>query len=258
MSTLKSETLRTSDSTHSLRSRRSVYLERAVTGKNPVRHRIPARSVEALAQSEDSSRHSLGEGGSLIAKPTASPTINQNSKSQPALPPAETISTVEEWRPQPRKRNQIGQLVEVGDSGDGADELSVSFPEPNRIIFYGPSYFASWESVISRRFAELSLGIREVRELEIDTINKTATLSLVDNGKKVLRKIVEVYRGNRRPDLTVAYSPKLVRVVPRKVPRVRLFRYGKTEAIVLTPSGDDADVGQLELNSRGAVVFFHD
>ena len=30
------------------------------------------------------------------------------------------------------------------------------------------------------------------------------------------------------------------------------------EAIVLTPSGDDADVGQLELNSRGAVVFFHD
>jgi P-type E1-E2 ATPase len=117
---------------------------------------------------------------------------------------------------------------ELGDTDSGVDELSVSFPEPNRIIFYGPGYFTSWESGISRKFAELSLGIREVRELEIDTINKTVTLSLVENGKKVLRKIVEVYRGNRRPDLSVAYSHKLTRVVSSKIPRVRLFRYGKT------------------------------
>jgi hypothetical protein len=130
---------------------------------------------------------------------------------------------VEEWRPQPRKRPR-----ELGDSDSRADELSVSFPEPNRIMFYGPGYFGSWESGVSRRFAELSLGIREVRELEIDTINKTASLSLVENGRKVLRKIVEIYRGNRDPDFSVAYSPKLTRVFSSKIPRVRLFRYGKT------------------------------
>jgi heavy metal translocating P-type ATPase len=216
-----------------------------VSGKNAARYRTRPVSVEALGQGEGSSyrssdeagrqsgrslgeggsqsRRSLGEGGSLVAEPPASLTTNQNSLSVPAIPATGTISTVEEWRPQPRKR--VRELV---DSGSSTDDLSVSFPEANRIIFYGPSYFASWESGISRRFAELSLGIREVRELEIDTINKTATLSLVDNGKKVLRKIVEVYRGNRGPDFSVAYSPKLTRVVSRKIPRVRLFRYGKT------------------------------
>jgi heavy metal translocating P-type ATPase len=164
----------------------------------------------------------------FVAQPKAPLSADNGSGLEPAAPPIKVLPPPEEWRPQPRKRNQIGLQRESGNGTTGSNELSASVPESNRIIFYGPTYFASWESDITRNFAELSLGIREVRELEIDTINKTATLSLAENGKKVLRKIVQVYRGERRPDLSVTYSPQLIRVLSTKIPRVRLFRYGKT------------------------------
>ncbi|HEY4814132.1 MAG TPA: hypothetical protein VIH58_05605, partial [Chthoniobacterales bacterium] len=163
-----------------------------------------------------------------VAEPKAPQAADNGSDLEPAVPSIKVLPPPEEWRPQPRKRNQIGLARESDDGRTGNYELSASFPESNRIIFYGPTYFASWESDITRKFAELSLGIREVRELEIDTINKTATLSLAENGKKVLRKIVQVYRGKRRPDLSVTYSPQLIQVLSTKIPRVRLFRYGKT------------------------------
>ena len=147
---------------------------------------------------------------------------------KPAVPSIEALPTPEEWRPQPLKRNQISLQRDLGDSEKGSTEPAISFPEANRITFYGPAYFSSWESGTTRKFAELSLGIREVRELEIDTINNRATLSLADDGKKVLRKLIAVYRGERGPDLSVTYSPKLVRILSRKIPRIRLFRYGKT------------------------------
>jgi heavy metal translocating P-type ATPase len=163
----------------------------------------------------------------LAAKPQAALVTEESTRSEPLVPSLEAPA-MEEWRPQPRKRIQIGLLRELDNEGNGSTELSASFPEANRIIFYSPTYFASWESETTRRFAELSLGIREVRELEIDTINKTATLSLAHNQRKVIKKIVEVYRGKRGPDLSVTYSPTVIRVLSKKLPRVRLFRYGKT------------------------------
>ena len=179
----------------------------------------------------DSAPHNpldAGTGGNLLAEPQTPLAIRETSRPKPAIPSIEALPTREEWRPQPRNRNQVSLQRDLGDAGKESNELSVSFPEANRITFYSPAYFSSWESGITRKFAELSLGIREVTELEIDTINKRATLSLADNGKKVLRKLVAVYRGERGPDLSVTYSPKLVRILPGKIPRVRLFRYGKT------------------------------
>jgi len=162
-----------------------------------------------------------------VAKPSRP---RSDSYQNPHLEPSDgkALAGTEEWRPQPRKGDQDNLPQPIGDWADAASELSVSFSEPNRIVFYSPAFFTSWESDLTRRFAELSLGIREVRELEIDTVSKTATLSLADTGRKVLRKIVGVYRGERPPDLSVSYAPKLIRVLSRKIPRVRLFRYGKT------------------------------
>jgi heavy metal translocating P-type ATPase len=185
-------------------------------------------------------RPSLGKSGSgytekstlaqtlLVARlqPQASPT--QNSGPEPTVESSKAAPATEEWRLGIRKRNSSGLASGIGDASGVNRELSVSFSEPNRVIFYSPSHFASWESDLTREFAELSLGIREVRELEVDTVSKTATLSLSDTGKKVLRKIVSVYRGERAPDLSVTYSAKLIRILSRKIPRVRLFRYGKT------------------------------
>lgn len=151
----------------------------------------------------------------------------QNSGPKRLLGSAEAAPKMEEWRPGTRKRDG-NPLAALGDASINGRELSVSLPEPNRIVFYSPSHFASWESAITRKFAELSLGIREVREIEIDTYSKTATLSVTNTGKRVLRKIADVYRGERAPDLLVNYSPKLVRILSRQISRIRLFRYGKT------------------------------
>ena len=152
---------------------------------------------------------------------------SQNSGPKRSVESTETASKTEEWRPGLRQRNGNG-LAALGDAGISDRELSVSLCEPNRIVFYSPAHFASWESAITRNFAELSLGIREVREIEVDTFSKTATVSVIKTGKKVLRKIADVYQGERAPDLLVSYSPKLARILSRQVSRIRLFRYGKT------------------------------
>jgi len=152
---------------------------------------------------------------------------SQNSGPKRSVESTEAASKTEEWRPELRQRNGNG-LAALGDAGISDPDLSVSFCEPNRIVFYSPAHFASWESCVTRNFAELSLGIREVREIEIDTFSKTATLSVSKTGKKVLRKIADVYQGERAPDILVNYSPKLVRILSRQISRIRLFRYGKT------------------------------
>ncbi len=163
----------------------------------------------------------------LVAKLETTAASSQDSGPKRAAKSTESAPKTEEWRPGLRQRNSSG-LGALGDACISDRELSVSFCEPNRIVFYSPAHFGSWESAVTRNFAELSLGIREIREIEIDTLSKTATLSVIKAGKKVLRKIADVYRGERAPDLLVNYSPKLVRILSRQISRIRLFRYGKT------------------------------
>jgi hypothetical protein len=67
-------------------------------------------------------------------------------------------------------------------------DLSVPVIEPNRVVFHSESRFRSWRNAVCLKFLEQSFGIPEVREVEIDTLIRTATLSFaaVCNMKLVL------------------------------------------------------------------------
>jgi hypothetical protein len=109
-------------------------------------------------------------------------------------------------------------------------DLSVPVIEPNRVVFHSESRFRSWRNAVSRKFLEQSFGIREVREVEIDTLSRTATLSFQAGGnpKRVLGKIARVYRGEQALELNPTFSADIFRVLPKTLPRLRAFRYGET------------------------------
>ena len=106
---------------------------------------------------------------------------------------------------------------------------SVTFPEPGRVRLQCPQAFASWHGADSRSFIEASLGVAEVREVEIDTQGRAATLSFetVGNAKAIIRKIAGVYRGEFPPDGQPKLYPEALRAWPRSQSRLRVFRYGQ-------------------------------
>src|SRR5580658_8721406 len=81
------------------------------------------------------------------------------------------------------------------------EDLEVLFPEPGRLEFRSESRFSTWNNDRCRQFIELSLGIREVREVEIDTFNRTAAVVYRHTGDSshVVRKMAQVYRGDLAP-----------------------------------------------------------
>lgn len=109
-------------------------------------------------------------------------------------------------------------------------DLSVSIIQPNRVVFHSQSRFGSWRNAVSRKFLERSFGIPEVREVEIDTLSQTATLSFeaCGNTKLVLGKIARVYQGEQPPELYPTFPVDMVRVLPKTLQRLRTFRYGET------------------------------
>ena len=109
-------------------------------------------------------------------------------------------------------------------------DLSVSIDQPNRVVFRSWSRFGSWRSAVSRKFLERSFGIPEVREVEIDTLNRTATLSYEANGntKRVLGKIARVYQDEQAVELHPRFPEDILRVLPKTLCRLRAFRYGET------------------------------
>ena len=96
-------------------------------------------------------------------------------------------------------------------------DLSVPIIEPNRVVFHSQSRFGSWRNAVSRKFLEQSFGIPEVREVEIDTLSRTATLSFdgCGNTKLVLGKIARVYRGEQALELHPTFPADLLRVLPK-------------------------------------------
>jgi heavy metal translocating P-type ATPase len=112
-------------------------------------------------------------------------------------------------------------------------DLSVTIIEPNRVVFHSASRFGSWRNAVSRKFLEQSFGIPEVREVEIDTLSRTATLSFEagGNAKLVLGKIARVYRGEQALELHPTFPADTLRVLPKTLPRLRAFRYGETISI---------------------------
>jgi len=109
-------------------------------------------------------------------------------------------------------------------------DLTVEFPQPDRLVFHSPSRFASWRSALCREFIEQSFGAPEVCEVEIDIVARNATVIFKANGnlKAVLTKIAQVYQGKHEPETRPELPPDLLRAVPKNLPRLRLFRYGGT------------------------------
>jgi len=109
------------------------------------------------------------------------------------------------------------------------DDLQVLFPEPGRLEFRSESRFSTWNNARCRQFIELSLGVREVREVEIDTFNRTATVVYRHAGdlSPVVRKMARIYRGDLAPDSHPTLSPELLRALPKSQPTLRVFRYGE-------------------------------
>ena len=109
------------------------------------------------------------------------------------------------------------------------DDLEVLFPEPGRLEFRSASRFSNWNNDRCRRFVELSFGIREVREVEIDTHHRSATVLYrhAGNSPLVLRKMAQVFRGDLAPDSNPTLSVDLLRALPKSQPTLRAFRYGE-------------------------------
>src|SRR5579871_4860776 len=57
-----------------------------------------------------------------------------------------------------------------------SSDLTVSFPERDRLVFHSTSRFSSWRSPACRSFIEQSFGANEVSEVEVDTVARTATV----------------------------------------------------------------------------------
>ena len=66
--------------------------------------------------------------------------------------------------------------------------------------------------------------------MEIDIVARNATVIFNANGnlKAVLLKIAQIYQGVIEPEMKPEFPPDLLRSVPKKMLRLRLFRYGRT------------------------------
>ena len=107
-------------------------------------------------------------------------------------------------------------------------KLTVSFPEPGRLTFHSEDWFSCWSKPRCREFIGLSLGIHEVKEVEIDTFSRTATVAYRPGTTgKLLEKITHIYQGHREPDSRPTFSPELLRALPKSQPMLRAFRYGE-------------------------------
>ena len=74
------------------------------------------------------------------------------------------------------------------------EDLQVLFPEPGRLEFRSESRFRNWNNPRCHQFIELSLGIHEVREVEIDTFHQTATVVYRpgEDSTQVIRKMARI------------------------------------------------------------------
>lgn len=108
-------------------------------------------------------------------------------------------------------------------------DFTIEVPEPNRIELHNEAIFSDWNQESCRQFIELSLGIKEVEEVEIDPFRSTAIVILkrVTEPTRLLRKVAAIYKGTRKPDLYPSLSEEMLRALPASLPRLRVFRYGQ-------------------------------
>ncbi len=120
-----------------------------------------------------------------------------------------------------------------GNNGNGAHSSTVtlSFPEPQRIVFHDPQMFSTWWSAACHAFIEQSFALDEVEEIEIDTMNGAANLRFrpwTGGAGRVLRELARVYRGEHLPKRRPVLEEETLRALPRTLPCLRIYRYGGT------------------------------
>jgi heavy metal translocating P-type ATPase len=130
------------------------------------------------------------------------------------LPPFEDASKENRNRRLPR-RNARGLRIAISASGS--------------IQFSSQTLFCSWKNRTTQQFIEATFCAKEVREMEIDTVIGTATVYISSTRllKETAQRLTKIYRETGAED-----SPKLdlkmLKALPRTLPRLRLFRYGTT------------------------------
>jgi heavy metal translocating P-type ATPase len=113
------------------------------------------------------------------------------------------------------------------------NDLDISFPQVGKIAFHSPSRFSSWTRESVRRFVEISFGLSEIFEVEVDPFLRTATLTYHPSGgaTSVMSKVSRLYRGDAPADASASFSRELFRAIPKTQPRLRAFRYGEAISI---------------------------
>ena len=139
---------------------------------------------------------------------------------QAKQPPAEVLYVTRE----PAKARRTEK------SARPKDDLTVTFPQSGQIAFHSVKRFSGWSNNTAREFVEQSMGIKEVREVEIDSVAKCALVSYDGNGnsRAVLKKIAGVYRGEIPLDGQPVFDLEAFKALPKTQPRLRVFRYGQT------------------------------
>ncbi len=122
-----------------------------------------------------------------------------------------------------------GRPVFSNGNGHSRRDFVVSFPEENEIVFHNGHRFSTWRSEFAREFIVRCFGAEEVREVEIDTVGRSAGLSLKASSDRsqVVAKLAKIFRNEIEPDLTPVFSADLHRGLPKTQPRLRAFRFGQ-------------------------------
>ncbi len=142
-------------------------------------------------------------------------------------------------------------LVPVNKRRREVSDFSVTFPEDHRVSFHSGHRFSSWRSQFSREFITRCFSALEVREVEIDTVARTAELLLHPSSHPpdVARKLAKIFRGEVAPDISPVFCAHLQRALPKTQPRLRAFRFGQ---IISTWELRSSDPKRLRL--RNALI----
>lgn len=138
-----------------------------------------------------------------------------------------TIKFPRNLRQRSRVRKQSRRVVR--DKNPDLSDLKVFFPAPGKIVFESATRFSHWSDEWVRGFIELSFGLNEIQEVAIDTFSQAAVLTFdsAEPAATVLRKLARVFRREIPADAHPVFSADVFRSLPKSIPRLRTFRYGR-------------------------------
>ena len=111
--------------------------------------------------------------------------------------------------------------------------MTLSFPSAGRIVFQDPKIFSSWWNSACKSFIERTFSLKEVRQVEISTIDGQASISYAageDSGAEaaMLRKLASIYRQEKGAERHPVLEETTLQLLPKSQPSLRIYRYGST------------------------------